>query len=332
MGSDFAIFRDPSDGVIRAWEGTFCPLEDGLELKKNGFYFKPWKGGIQSLVISKKWEPSEAIFSLLRRIDLATPTLYSASQTPEAFLKYVSFAVSAIAQGDFQKIVAARSKFQSKENIEIEKAFLTAVRLYPEAFVSLVYHSESGLWLGATPEKFVYFHQGTAETVALAGTLTDASQHWTTKERQEQTDTAKYIEEQLAGFQTSATASQPPVEMHQGPLRHLKEVFVFGLDAIELYPFLEAFHPTPAVGGYPKKEALAFIDRFESLDRQRFAGWLGWCEDGKFNSWVNLRCTRIYESGLLFFAGCGLNAMSNPQKEWNETEAKMEVIARCFAS
>lgn len=330
MGSDFAIFRDPSDGIIRAWEGAFKPVENGLDLKKTGFYFKPWQGGVQSLEISKIWEPSEAIFALLQGLNFGNVAPDYREQTPEAFSAYVSFGVSAISQGDFKKIVAARSAFQSKENIAIEKAFFTAVQLYPDAFVSLIYHSESGLWLGATPEKFIHYHNGRAETVALAGTLTDTSQHWTAKEKQEQSDTAEYVGEQLAKFQAEMDTSQPPIEVQQGQLRHLKEVFTFGLDASALYPFLESFHPTPAVGGYPKKEALAFIDRFESLDRQRFAGWMGWCEEGKFNSWVNLRCTRIYESGLLFFAGCGLNAMSNPEKEWNETEAKIEVIARCF--
>jgi isochorismate synthase len=41
---------------------------------------------------------------------------------------------------------------------------------------------------------------------------------------------------------------------------------------------------------------------------------------------VNLRCAKIFKNNIIAFAGGGITIMSNPEKEWQETELKSQAI------
>ena len=60
---------------------------------------------------------------------------------------------------------------------------------------------EVGAWMGATPELFLRYHSGVAETIALAGTRPaepdKALPRWSSKERHEQQLVTDYIVAQM---------------------------------------------------------------------------------------------------------------------------------------
>ena len=77
----------------------------------------------------------------------------------------------------------------------------------------------------------------------------------------------------------------------------------------------------------PQGKSVRFILEHESFDRRFYAGYLGPVNmNGKTNLFVNLRCMQVTDTQLLFYAGCGITADSNPTKEWLESERKIEVI------
>jgi isochorismate synthase len=91
---------------------------------------------------------------------------------------------------------------------------------------------------------------------------------------------------------------------------------------------LKLLHPTSAVCGMPKDAALQFINETEAHERSYFSGFLGPIHKaGKTNLFVNLRCCQFFEGAVAFYAGAGITEDSNPEKEWEETEMKCDVLA-----
>jgi len=88
-----------------------------------------------------------------------------------------------------------------------------------------------------------------------------------------------------------------------------------------------ALHPTPAVGGYPRAEALALIRELEGMDRGRYAGPVGWVDaagNGRFA--VGLRGADIDGGRARLCAGVGVVARSDPDAELAETQAKLAAM------
>jgi menaquinone-specific isochorismate synthase len=92
-----------------------------------------------------------------------------------------------------------------------------------------------------------------------------------------------------------------------------------------------ALHPTPAVGGSPSATALAAIARLEIQGRGRYAGPVGWVDARGDGEWaVALRGASIDGRLALLHAGAGIVAGSDPDAEWNETEAKLDPMLRAL--
>ena len=87
--------------------------------------------------------------------------------------------------------------------------------------------------------------------------------------------------------------------------------------------------PTPALGGFPRDEALALIARHEGMDRGRYGGAIGWFDasgDGAFA--VTIRCAEFDADrrSARLFAGGGIVADSEPLAELAETQAKFQAM------
>ena len=83
-------------------------------------------------------------------------------------------------------------------------------------------------------------------------------------------------------------------------------------------------HPTPAVGGLPRAEALATIAALEQFDRGLYAGPVGWVDATGDGEWaVALRGAQLDGPRARLAAGAGIVAGSDPEAEWAETEAKL---------
>jgi isochorismate synthase len=90
---------------------------------------------------------------------------------------------------------------------------------------------------------------------------------------------------------------------------------------------LELLHPTSAVCGMPKEITQKFIEKHEGFDRSYFSGYIGPVNvQYETNIYVNLRCTKLENNHAQLFAGAGIISNSNPEKEWKETEIKMDTI------
>jgi isochorismate synthase len=99
---------------------------------------------------------------------------------------------------------------------------------------------------------------------------------------------------------------------------------VGGTTGSRLLALVEALHPTAAVGGVPRAEALEYIAEVEGLDRGWYAGGVGWAEPGGDGEVaVALRCVLLRGEEALLYAGAGIVAGSDPGAELAETDLKM---------
>lgn len=251
----------------------------------------------------------------------------------------------AIAQGRFAKLVLSRrSELTCHVSEEVAKQlFFSACARYPHLFIALVATPQSGVWLMATPEILLQNNGNTWQTMALAGTLKLSEQtenmplgkvEWGEKERAEQQLVTDYIAEclQQLGIRYTVTA---PYTVRAGALAHLRSDFGFALDGSpQLGTLLDVLHPTPAVCGLPKQKARSFILENESSARRYYSGFAGTLNMPALGThlFVTLRCACITPQSMVCYAGGGLLAASNEEKEWQETQAKLQTLQALFES
>jgi isochorismate synthase len=94
-----------------------------------------------------------------------------------------------------------------------------------------------------------------------------------------------------------------------------------------LWELVEALHPTPAVAGQPKDEAIRYIKELEPHDREYYTGFLGpVTKDREMDLFVNLRCMKVTPEFLALYVGGGITLDSDPADEWEETRLKAESL------
>ena len=237
--------------------------------------------------------------------------------------------------GTFRKIVLARCADETTaEPVSPEELFLRACQRYPRMFIALVYTSQTGYWLTATPEILLDNEGQQWRTIALAGTMKlEADQlqgegetvTWSTKNIQEQRYVATYITECLERF-VCDFHEEGPRTVRAANLVHLRSDFTFMLpDTDHLGDLLQTLHPTPAVCGLPKQDAFRFITHNEHTPRRYYSGFMGPIGPST-HLYVSLRCMNIEGSRYHLYAGGGLLKDSILEQEWLETEAKLETM------
>lgn len=227
-----------------------------------------------------------------------------------------------------QKVVLSRrlhcTGLSPQESTEL---FLKACHYRPASYVTLWYTPQTGSWLVATPEPLLEYDHHQWRTVALAGTLPyveGEEPQWNEKNKEEQAIVARFIEEQLTPLTTEITFS-PTFTLTTGNLQHLCTDFSFGLrEGTDVRHMISRLHPTPAVCGLPRQEALQAILDNEHGGRRYYAGFSGPLNlQGQTHLYVSLRCMQFSTSEATLYAGGGIMPQSIEQEEWDETMRKL---------
>ena len=250
----------------------------------------------------------------------------------DAFSKFIT----PLQEQQFEKLVLSRSaSYALPESFSPLNAFITACENYPRMMISLCHTPISGTWIGSTPEIILNGQHPNWQTVALAGTMAlkndEMPEEWSPKNQKEQLIVSEYIQNVLKSFKTKATL-RGPYTARAGNLVHIKTDFQFTLKEVDkLGDLLQALHPTPAVCGLPKETAYEFILHHEGYDRSYYSGIIGWLNPAETTHlYVNLRCMRISNNQATLYAGGGILSSSNPDSEWEETQAKMNTMRKCL--
>lgn len=324
----WVIYAKPGEeprGIKGQWKTA--PLE---QLPQNAFVVQPWKEGeflhylepFSEIVFDNAKKPAALEVSL---------TTYTGNEgcSKEEFEAWINAILERIEQQQIEKCVAARAEWNPKVIDAGRLSDYIAVLMQKDTSAMRVClsHPLFGVWAGLSPEVFCAGSAGSYYSMSLAGTVTQQQPGFTAKESLEQNIVTSYIRQTLTANGAELVAGRErPATLSAGHLTHLMNQIYFECDPENLDKVLKTLHPTPAVGGFPKHEALLLIDQCENLNRELYSGWWGIKQGDGVDYYVNLRCARLYANGFLAFAGCGVNEGSVPGKEWEETVQKMRVI------
>lgn len=256
----------------------------------------------------------------------------------EKWASSVNKAKKLIRQQNFEKIVLARDiTIERGLNIAPTQVLNKLRRQYHNCYNFLIHNASGKTFLGSTPERLGTFRNRLLLTEALAGSMqrgetatedTFFEMHLSgsSKNRDEHNFVIKDIEERLQPFASELKREDKPEVKKLSNVQHLyTPIRVHLKDDTNLLEVISRLHPTPAVGGYPWKDAAPFIAELEDFDRGWYAGPVGWFntkKDGEFA--VAIRSGLFTKDKAHFFAGCGIVEDSNPAAEWKETNLKLK--------
>lgn len=232
---------------------------------------------------------------------------------------------------EFRKLVLSRSHSIAKPiNYSFFESFLKGMQLYSQMMSYICYTPSTGLWVGNTPEIMLTGENEQWNTVSLAGTQSLISSkgldEWDQKNIEEQNVVSEYIHDIIVSHASNVKENGPYTAL-AGTVAHLKTDFTFYLNNNKIGDLLNELYPTPAICGFPKKEAFQFIIQNEFYNRKYYSGIIGMLNpEGKTDLYVNLRCAEINDSYITLYAGGGIMPTSSIESEWEETGVKMQTL------
>lgn len=318
-------------------------LEDIQDVSgKSGFVYAPFHRRTNFPLVF--FEP-EIIFTndqiptgLMEKLDRKQPLYPFIKQeepkqiTEEDYLPQVEKMIGAFNKS-FSKAVLSRIRLVDKPpEFNVPEFYLSLTEKYPDAFCHLINIPGNGCWVGASPEILVRDDGEHVKTVALAGTMPisiDKPIVWNDKEKAEQEMVTTHIEEVLNRIGIFDFSRVGPNDYQAGQVVHRRTQFSFPNKALKgrLLELLSLLHPTPAVCGLPQDQALELLLDMEMHNREYYAGYCGPLNfQKKTDLFINLRCMKILTHKLALFIGGGITSLSDPAKEWEETQWKAETL------
>ena len=258
-----------------------------------------------------------------------------------AWRRSVARAGGAVGRGRLDKVVLARRvDLVTDAPIDVPGVLRRLEAGAPGATTFAVTGADGRVFCGATPERLVAVRGRAFRTIALAGTVgrgaTAADDRRmaaellvSEKDREEHALVVDMLRSTLGPLAERIEVPAAPHVVRLGTVQHLATELSGTLRGGEtILDLVERLHPTPAVGGWPTEAALALIGEEERIDRGWYAGPVGWLDasgDGEFV--VAIRSGVIDAERASLFAGCGIVADSAPDREWDESELKLESLA-----
>ncbi|MER6913616.1 isochorismate synthase [Streptomyces sp. NPDC000594] len=260
---------------------------------------------------------------------------------PEQYAKGVAAAVDRMWEGEFSKVVLARTlQVTGAEDLDLPAMLQRLARRDPDGYTFALPTAPGRVLLGASPELLVSRRGGLlvanplagsaprsadlAEDVRRAAALLESA-----KDLYEHAVVVDAVHQTLAPYCSSIEVPARPSLVRTAALWHLSTTVTGtladpGVSALEV---ASALHPTPAVCGTPTDVARAVIRETEPFDRGFFTGMVGWGDADGNGEWVvTIRCAEAEGRSLRLYAGAGIVAASEPAAETGETTAKFRTF------
>ena len=249
----------------------------------------------------------------------------------------VARAIEKIKGGKLEKVVLARFTTASSDSIIDGRSLLKYLsNEYPSTWI----YSNAGL-VGATPELLVRLSKSLITSRILAGTIRKTGDDQrdlalagslarSSKDLEEHEYAVRSVADALAPFCSSMNVPESPFVLHLSNVMHLATdvtgVLSDNSSPADIFELAARLHPSAAVCGTPTEVAKRTIDEIEGISRGRYAGPVGWIDakgDGELG--IALRCGQISSDNksIRIFAGCGIVAGSDPEREYAESQAKL---------
>lgn len=258
--------------------------------------------------------------------------------TPDTWRAQVNEAQDRIHSGSLKKVVLARTcdlTFDAPPDVISALAKLD--RRYADCYRFLIEPEAGRAFFGATPELLAEIRDSTLHTAAVAGSrprgATPAADRAlaaellaSAKDRIEHQVVVEMLRERVRPYARTLDIPDQPHVLKLTNIQHLhtpvRAELETHFDALDLVGEL---HPTPALGGYPSRAAMLAIAEIEGFARGWYASPVGWIDaDGDGIFAVAIRSAVVSGEHARLYAGAGIVAASDPDKEWEETAIKFK--------
>ena len=239
--------------------------------------------------------------------------------------------------GELKKAVLARIAEATFDGpVSLVRVLTQLGERYPETYRFLFEPCPAQAFFGATPELLAQVNGSEVRTMALAGSIRrganpaeDAQLAVELLESQKDRLEHQIVVDQLRTRLTPLTSALKIGETRVIALSNIQHLLtpVVGELAVRsgILPIVAALHPTPALGGEPRELAMKLIAELEPAPRGWYAAPVGWIDqtlDGQFG--VAIRSAVVQDQRAWLYAGAGIVAASDPQREWDETLLKFQ--------
>ncbi|MEH6995316.1 isochorismate synthase [Neobacillus drentensis] len=262
---------------------------------------------------------------------------------PQEWKQSVDDVVEDLKTGSLKKVVLARElRLFFDQRVKAEVILKNLYNQQRDSFI-FVFESNGDCFIGATPERLVKKQGNDVFSTCLAGSIkrgkTDEEDRMLgqtllndKKNLIEHGYVVEMIKEALEESCDEIILPDKPQLMKIRDIQHLYTPVIGKCQKdASLLLLVERLHPTPALGGLPKEEAIEKIREVEELDRGFYAAPLGWCDyrgNGEFS--VSIRSGLIQDKEASLFAGCGVVANSDSESEYLETSLKFRPMLRAL--
>ena len=241
-------------------------------------------------------------------------------------------AMALVNQGDLQKLVLAVRQDLSLDRAVDPLALLAPLRRHQSGSCRFLWQRAAGSALiGASPERLLTVRQNQLRSDALAGTTP-----WgpmapellqSIKDRHEHDLVVDTITSVLRQAGLNPRRPRHPRLARHGQLAHLHTPITANLQGEQPLAVAAALHPTPAVAGLPRKEAMGWLRSLEPFERGHYAAPIGWIDSaGDADLRVAIRSGTLRGSQLELTAGAGLVRGSTVERELQEVALKLGVL------
>lgn len=246
---------------------------------------------------------------------------------------------ASIAAGRTRKVVAARTRrVELTGPVDAAAVLAELGRRHPDC-TRFGIRRGTAAFVGATPERLIRRAGPAVDSEALAGSIARPAGTDTTelaaallssnKDRGEHDLVVRAIEHALGPWCDELVVPPTPTVRALRHVLHLHTPVRGTLFAPRhVLALAAALHPTPAVGGTPTAEALAWIAAHEPATRGWYAAPVGWFDatgDGDLS--VAIRSGLIDGTTATLHAGAGIVRDSDAAAEWAETEVKLRALS-----
>lgn len=281
--------------------------------------------------IDDKFEIQEQVF------DFVDKDIY-----PKEWCQVVDKAIDEIRQGQLTKVVLARRKQVVFHQQQPSMAYwLNQLQQQQTNNYIMMIERKSSLFITATPELLVKVQDQQLYTVALAGSAPrdqdpqqdQQQQNWLLQDDKnlgEHQLVVDAIKQALEPICQSLSVGEQPEILTNKFIHHLCTPISGQLASSHtIISAVFRLHPTPALGGYPREQALQFIKTHELGARGYYGAPVGWLDlEGNGCFIVAIRSGVVQSHLATLYAGCGIVADSVAEDELNETTTKFKPIMK----
>lgn len=322
-----------------------CILIVNIVLKKNS--------KIEN-ILSDVWYKSQQINGLettsIPSVTSKTSSLLLTHQVetdPKPYLQFkqsVNSALDLIESKSLKKLVLSQPiDVVAKTPFNLIHSLNNLRLLYPDCYIFSTGNGKGQQFIGASPERLISLKNNQLVTDALAGSSPrgktpiediNLGQELLNSEKnlREHQVVVDFIIERLLSLGLTPDVTDLPCLRQLTNIQHLWTPIKCQVSTnIHLLEILSQLHPTPAVAGTPRDIAQQHIHYYESFDRSLYAAPIGWIDhQGNGEFVVGIRSALLDGNRARLYAGAGIVAGSEPEKEVAEIQLKLQALLRAL--